>query len=263
MFKLPPTIDPDKVETDLVHKYGVQPQVTSSATLPAGVLYGFIVFTHRSGSFYLADLLLTTRYLNHAQECFNPGNLINFLQSDEQGGNYGEYFSRYVQRQTKNNVCLAKITISELAFLAWYGILDQILENTKFIVIERMDKLGQAISHLIANQTGKFQWFDKPEKEVAPTYDFTKILNILGSITSQAMETSMLMGLNGLIPYHVSYEALVAEPALIVKQIVNFLGVSCGPADLSRVQMRVQATSLNADWRRRFLVEKQTATLLL
>ena len=261
MIKLPPTLDPDKVETELVRTYHLRRQETDLTTLPTNVLYGFIVFTHRSGSFYLADLLLTTRYLNHAQECLNPGKLIKFLQADEGGGTYGDYFSNYVWNSTKNAVCLAKVTIHQLAFLAWYGILNNIISSSKFIVIERMDKLGQAISHSIANQTGKFQWFDKPEREIAPAYNYSNILTLLESITSQVMETGRFMGLNGLVPHHVSYEALVANPALVVARVVDFLGVDCGPVDLGRVAMLVQRTSVNDDWRGRFLAEDQTTAL--
>jgi LPS sulfotransferase NodH len=225
--------------------------------LPDGLTYVFLVFTHRTGSFYLADLLTTSGYFNQAQEAFALGP-VSAVCRRERIGSFSAYFAAVAGLHARNGCYVVKSTIGQLLMLAWHGVLQRVLPRSRFIVIERMDKLAQVISWSIADQTGDFQAYAEagaPAKS-APVYDGKDLRERLARLAHDSALTTSFIGLNGLLPLHVGYERLIADPAGTAASVCAFLDrpeVRCDPA---LVRLRKQATLVNADWRALFLAER-------
>src|SRR5271168_5178606 len=92
------------------------PENGAGVALPDDLACVFIVFTHRNGSFYLANLLATSEYFNEAQEDFSQGAILGGC---EQHGysSLAQYFSAVAQQRARNGHFVAKLTIGELNLL--------------------------------------------------------------------------------------------------------------------------------------------------
>ena len=99
-------------------------------------------------------------------------------------------------------------------------------------MIERADKLAQAISHLIAFQTGKFtSAMNDPAPSAPPAFDRQKIDEILTSIADEYRHFSLFFGRNGISPAHVIYEQLVHDPATVI----SYIGKTLRTPEISRL----------------------------
>ena len=152
---LPPEFDPltdgyaTKIAEDLPLRDG------DGVTLPADLTYVFIVFTNRSGSTYLGELLASTGGFNAAGEPLNIDAVVSGCA--ERGcASLSQYLARIAAEQAFAGHFVVKASISQLATLAHHGLLARILGRSRFVVVERVDKLAQAISWHIATGTGLY-----------------------------------------------------------------------------------------------------------
>ncbi len=121
-------------------------------TLPPGIGLGFLCFTNRSGSNHLADLLAASGRLNRAAEIFNAEEIIP-LQQRFAFRSLGHLVGSLAQWNAVEGRFLAKLGLTHLPLLDAAGLLGPLLGHARFILIEREDKLAQAISLDIARQT--------------------------------------------------------------------------------------------------------------
>ncbi|MBV8614021.1 MAG: hypothetical protein JOY66_09660 [Acetobacteraceae bacterium] len=132
--------------------------------------------------------------------------------------------------------------------------LDRILHRSQFIAMERLDKLGQAVSLAIAEQNQRWAWYLPPALADSDLcFSHTRISEILEWITSQHYGFDRFFAWNAIVPIGVQYESLVADRQGHISAIATQLG--CGPIriDKSRIELRPQATELNRVWRERFV----------
>ncbi|MBU6449501.1 MAG: hypothetical protein KGQ26_07745, partial [Rhodospirillales bacterium] len=123
--------------------------------IPDNVSFLLLGFTNRSGSNYLAELIASDGRIANAGENLNFDTVLE--HSIKRGfKSLHEYFKFLVQHTSFNNIVSIKVAPAHLEVLAVAGIFDKIIDRCKFVVIERNDKLSQAISHAIAFQTGRF-----------------------------------------------------------------------------------------------------------
>jgi LPS sulfotransferase NodH/capsular polysaccharide biosynthesis protein len=252
---LPPSIDPRRHPPDDAFLRLLPRRDGASVALPDGLTYVFIVFVNRSGSTYLAELLASTGFFNVGKEALNPEAAV--LACNLHGwGSLSAYFAETAAREARNGYFVAKATIGQLAVLDWHGLLPRILPSCRFLVIERMDKLAQAISWSIANQTGQFVSLDGQRGPLAAVYDGEAVRRDLARVVDQHAEIGLFMALNGLTPFHLSYETLTAEPSIAGALACQYLGQPHLTCNAGLIRLARQATSMNDDWRARFLAER-------
>lgn len=222
--------------------------------LPA-LTYVFIVFDGRTGSTYLGELLGTTGFFNAAGELLNSDHALEVCAG--RGWNsFATYFANTAAEKSRNAHFVVKASVAQLAMLAEFGILPRILARSRFIVTERMDKLAQAISWLIATRTGRYTSLHD-DTGVEPEYDGRAIGAHLNDLIAGPGNIARFMAMNGIVPMHVSYEMLVSRPHIVSGLVCSFLGQAGLACDPKRVPLRRQATARNAEWRARFLAELQ------
>ncbi len=166
----------------------------------------------------------------------------------------GQYVGWLARTNGRTDTLVSKVSVTQLAILVEAGILDQLLERTSFILLERDDKLGQAISYALALGTNR--WTSAHELRLAPQAVPYAANVITGFIRGVATEMSLFyqfFGLNGIVPMHVSYEQLVATPETVIARIGEWLNLPDVRFVRSALRLERQAGAVNETWRKRFL----------
>lgn len=248
---LPAALDPARDGHGMTIAKGLPARDGATAVLP-DLTYVFIVFTNRSGSTYLGDLLAATGYFNRAGEPLNGDTVVQ--QSRARGlDGFAAYFGAIAAERAQNGHFVLKAAIGQVAVLAGHGILGRILPRSRFIVIQRADKLGQAISWSIASATGKFSSLqDRPPARV-PEYSRKGLTQIIASYSDAEARASEFFGLNGIVPLHLTYELITKYRSLTVRLVCDFLGADAPDYDPARIRLQRQADALNDAWRARYL----------
>jgi trehalose 2-sulfotransferase len=225
----------------------------SALTIPAAARLLFLCFTNRSGSNYLGNLLAAAGLSHNAEEYFNADLVIETCTSHRLPS-FQHYFSHVVRTRSRRGTFLTKVAAEQLALLAQSGILDQLLPVSRFIVIERSDKLAQAISLSIAEQTQQWAWYlPAVISQGELRYSQQRIAELIEVITEQEVATWRFFGLNGIVPLVINYDSLIQDPQTAVDRITAYMRLPRAVIDPSRIELRRQATALNELWRQRFL----------
>ena len=146
--------------SEIAKAISVAPCISTSS--PSAIRFVFICFTNRCGSNYLGDLLSSTGFFESADESLNADNVLAFCR-DRGIRSLPEYFAHVVRRDARNDTYIVKVAAEQIVLLIEAGILGQIVERSDFLLLNRVDKLAQAISRAIAEQNNRWAW-DSPSK---------------------------------------------------------------------------------------------------
>jgi LPS sulfotransferase NodH len=214
-----------------------------------------LCFTNRCGSNYLAHLLATTGAFNEAGEFFNAPTVLE--HSMPRGlRSLQAYFSVLPTLVPHLGRIAAKAGIDQLLMLADAGILDTMGGRVTYLMMQRDDRLGQAISRVIASQNGRWTTAhisDVPDS--ALVFDRAAIDMELAGIAYDNEQFSQFFAINGIVPMHVTYESLLADAGSAVTAVVTKMGLAGLVARPERVAIHRQANAINAAWRRTYLGE--------
>ena len=221
------------------------------ATLPPGARFIFLCFTNRCGSNYLADAMQSDGRLNMAGEFFNADAVLADVKLHGHATFADHVRLQFLWRQRSDRFAV-KIAIPHLALLGQAGVLDAVHARAHYILLTREDRLAQAISLSIAEQSG--QWTaDSPPPSRAPEYIRARIERLIAETASANQLFEQFFARNAIAPIRLSYEAFLADRRRGLAQI----GAAIGLPDLHLVPgaltVERQATALNAAWRARYL----------
>jgi LPS sulfotransferase NodH len=225
----------------------------SSRLIDDHLRFLFICYTNRCGSNLVAQLLASTGAFNLAGEFFNYDTTINQIEKNGLK-DVVSYFDYLCRRVAKKGTLVSKLAVSHLQLLGKAGILDQIIEKSRFIVVERSDRLMQAISLSIAAQTG--QWTSYMPSRIPPediVYSRKQLEAIIENTVEQQRIFDLFFGLNGIEQLKITYEQLVAAPEIHLTALSKWLGTDIGKVDLAQIPLQRQMSERNMEWRHRFL----------
>jgi LPS sulfotransferase NodH len=217
------------------------------------VRYGFLCFTNRCGSNFLANALSSSGHLNRAGEFFNGDAIVdNCLK--EKLASVPEYFNSLTYREGKSGFLLSKLSYMHLEILGKAGILDRIIDLSLFVMVERADKLAQAVSYDLAFQTGKWT-HDMPSRKSKAELEFSydRIVGIIEAILDQNRCFARFFALNGITPAVALYERFVQDPTHQVRLLAQYLGVPGLCYVPENIDLQRQADRVNGEWRERFV----------
>ncbi len=221
--------------------------------IPTGTKFIFLCYTNRCGSNYVAELFASSGAYNLAGEDLNFDTVVD--HSTSHGfKNFQEYFCFLVNMKTKSEVFFLKVAPPHLQLLEKAGILDQINSDSRFVLIERADKLSQAVSFAIAFATGKFTSSingHTDEKDLKFSADL--INNILNGLVENYKMFDLFFAKNGIVPTNINYEQLVDSPAQYLDMINRHLGLDGLSVVPEHVRIERQAGAINALWRDLYL----------
>jgi LPS sulfotransferase NodH len=199
--------------------------VPTATELRRDIRYVFLCFTNRCGSNFLANALGSSGHLNRAGEFFNWDAIVdNCLE--EKLTSLPEYVNSLTYREGKNGFLVSKLSYMHLEILGKAGILDRIIDLSRFVLVERIDKLAQAISYDLAFQTGKWT-HNMPTRRSEAELEFSYgwITEIIEAILDQNQRFARFFALNGIIPSVATYERFVEDPTHQVRLLGPYLGL--------------------------------------
>jgi trehalose 2-sulfotransferase len=219
----------------------------------------FLCYTNRCGSNYVAELFASSSKYNLAGEDLNFDTVIR--HSTEHGfKNLGAYFSFLVRRKARNNTFVIKLAVQHLELLVTSGIMKKIQSQSYFVLIERADKLNQAISFALAFGTGKFtsrqEGHHKPEEV---EFSAAHIQGILQGLVESYRRFDLFFGMNGIVPSYVIYEQLAADSVGYLSRLGTELGLEELTVDPKAVRIERQANEVNLLWRIKYLASEWAA----
>ncbi len=218
----------------------------------------FLCFTNRCGSNFVAQLLASTGACNDAGEFFNAETVLEHASARGLPTlhAYVETLPKLVKRA---RVLAAKASIDQLLMLTDAGILDQLMPDAAFLLIERQDRVAQAISRVIAAQTGRWTSAHRGTEECGePAYDRSAIAAEIDKIVLANAAFCSFFAANGIVPIHRSYEDILRSPQPMMDDIAQRLKLGVLRANPARVRLKRQATDINAVWKARFTADEPT-----
>jgi LPS sulfotransferase NodH len=221
--------------------------------VPTDLDFLFLLFTNRCGSNFLAQVLASTGRFNEAGEFFNADTVLS--HADRNGlTSLPAYFGFVSRLVARGNRMTAKLGIEHIALLSEAGILDAILPRSRFILLERQDRLAQAISRLIAAQT--LQWTSEQPRRVSDdrlVYARSRIEEEISRVELGNNLLRRFLTAAGVAPLHFAYEALVARPQSHLDEVAAWLPLPGLRFDPGRIRITRQANAVNVAWQQGYL----------
>ncbi len=207
----------------------------------------------RSGSEWLCQLMGVTDRLGRPMEYLNPHWNMRFIP-DYPHDVAGEMRAAHRAGVTPNGVFSLKLHAQHFDKLQGEARLSEVCPHAAFVWLTREDRLGQAISRVRAQQSGRYHehWHrDRPE-----AYDAQDIDRTLTEVITLSSRWERFFARNGVTPMKLSYERLQSDPVGAVQAIAALVGERIAPADL-RVEreLKVQRDAVSEEWRSRFLAD--------
>lgn len=215
---------------------------------------GYIVCGYaRTGSTVLCRALRATGKLGYAQEYFNPA-AIETPDGTTYPADPTSQLAEIERRgTTPNGIYGVKMFADQFDALKGFDWISSLPQPT-FIHLERRDALGQALSHVRANQTG--QWSAEQKAQHQPLYDAAAIKAELARAAGYRARWQMFFARNGLSPLWLVYEDVIADLGGAVRTIAKAVGVELPPDLPPLVTLSPQADAINDAWRERFIAEE-------
>lgn len=226
-----------------------------------------IASTPRCGSNFLQRALWRTGCAGAPEEYLTPEYIADFnlrwnttfdapLTVDD--------LSRFIERlwsirTSPNGAFGLKLHGSHLRYAAGPdGSLLAPFQDSQWIWIRRLNRIAQAVSYLMADQTGVWivdgQWLPLSKTSGEPQYDRDGITVRLDQINREEAQWEEFFNRLELTPKVVEYEGLTNHYESSVVDVMKFLGVSPS-ADIVDSGIRRQATDVNAEWEARYRTE--------
>ena len=223
-----------------------------------------LLFTNRSGSNYLAQLLASTGRFNEAGEFFNGDTIVHHVRAQgwhvraqgwraECGPAVQDYVRLLPGLVGRDGRVTVKLAVEHLDLLERAGVLQALLPRMRFLLLERQDRLGQAISRAIASQT--LRWTTEHPGRLRDdqlVYDRGRIDRELALTELGYRLLYRFLRERGVAPLHFYYEQLVEAPQAHLDRVAAWLRVGDLVSEPGLIRIRRQTSAVNREWRRRY-----------
>jgi LPS sulfotransferase NodH len=207
----------------------------------------------RSGSNFLGDLMEQTGRLGRPGEFFSPF-VLEQQHPDRDHAPAASCQLALEEGMSENGVLAIKLFPGHFLRLQHGVRLSEWFGDIRWVWLRRRDRVGQAISLLIAQQTGSFIHKQAAKRE--PSYDRRHLLALLTRIVQQDAMWEAFFARNRIDPLSLWFEDVREDPAGSVAAIGRQLEVELSGATVVPGQrVRSQTTELNERWRERFFAE--------
>jgi trehalose 2-sulfotransferase len=220
--------------------------------------------TGRSGSNLLCGLLRGTGVAGRPEEFFFRGHEPCWARRWGASGPV-EYVHEAMREGTRNGVFGAKVMWFHMPNLlakleAVQGqqdvdertLLESAFPGLRFVWIRRDDVVAQAVSCAKAMQTDQWTAVAPRHPDRVPRFDFAQIHRLVNETEEQNAAWRRWFRRNGIAPFDVRYEDLVADMEGVTRRLLEFLGVAMPTDTPIEPKHARQADSVNAEWAARY-----------
>ena len=214
----------------------------------------------RSGSNLLCGSIVSLDLIGRPTEFFNVEIAERLL-----GGPVSDlercFFLAKERGTSQNGIFSSKLFWHQFAPVLEQFDFDTWLPNKRWVFLQRRDRLGQAISWSIAEQTKR--WTANEETQLAPVYSHEAIAAMLKRLQSDTQSWLRYFDRRKIEPLRIFYEDLVKDLHTQIAAIARLAGGDVLEAEVRRTEpfqqerfpmlLEKQRTQLNEDWRLRFL----------
>ena len=215
-----------------------------------------LVFTNRCGSTFIAAKLSEAGYVGpptaHRNfEFFNHDMLIPWCR--ERGLTSLDAYIRAVAHDhaAPAGTFFSKLSLDQLVWLTRCGAIGRLMPHPIFIHVTRRDVIAQAISLVIAVQTG--EWTSLHDRNpITPDFMPNAILNIAKDIRTQEAAADLYFSLTNATVLRIAYEDAVANPAAIATKLAELGNIAAVPTAQPTLPVERQSGGRNLEFRQRF-----------
>ncbi len=135
----------------------------------------------------------------------------------------------------------------------------ELSKEAKIILLDRTDKIGQAISLVRAMQTGA--WFSGDEPRDLARFDAAQIEWAIHRNNQEMSAWERMLDRSGIIPFRVNYEQILDDRDSVIAGICLYLGAQLqGNARVVLpVELERQSNSQSEKWR--MMLEKRPSSM--
>jgi LPS sulfotransferase NodH len=210
----------------------------------------------RTGSHHLAALLASTGVLGRAYEYFN-GAWMQLHYPEYPGGVLQQLEWAKRLGTTANGVFSIKLHPWAMDRISPYVDIGRDLPEPRFVLLQRKDVLGQAISLYKAHQTGVYTSGGWVPERGRPSYNGDDILKLVQSLLVRQARWEAYFARNGITALRLDYDDIVSSPHRCVYQISRLAGIAeraiIGRATWYRFDR--QSDEINEAWREQFIAD--------
>lgn len=229
------------------------PDMTGRATR------GYAICTApRSGSNWLCQVLTSTGALGRPREYFN-GHARRVLDFPEYPDDRQAQLAHVTTTgASPNGIYGVKLFDYQRRDIAGALALERDLPGLRLVLLQRRDRLGQAISWVRAIQTGQYRATQPRIAE--PAYDGPRIATLLKTIDAEYAAWDSYAESAGLACARLCYEDATQDPAAAVAQIAALFDLGPLRFDPGAIDLPLQRDATSQAWRARFLAEAGCST---
>lgn len=211
----------------------------------------------RSGSQFLASALWKTGLLGAPCEYLFPAYDMRPMMNRLRATSQADYIAKLLAcRTSRNGVFGINVHIQHFnSFLRSYPALPDVLAPLTYIHTTRRNKLAQAVSMAKAYQTSA--WTSQMKASTSSAQYSRELIEMcLKDVDQQERDWEQWFASNNVTPFRLVYEDLAADPAAMVRSIIELLGVQGDePEQVEVPAVEKQGDGTNNEWIARFEAE--------
>lgn len=210
--------------------------------------------TPRTGSNVLCDVLVQTGLVG-MKSLNDAGFFIGYGEGVKKAYEEGAVDAYFARNRTDNGVEGCKLGwdyVEHLNHNLAFGAVDDILAKfDKHLLVRRNNEVAQAVSRLIARQTGQWTSLDK-RLDVVPQYSRDRISYFIAQNAGWEASVFTWLELHDIRPYVMSYESNAHNWRSAAIEVVEALEI---PDEVGFVQptLERQEDSIKEEWIERYL----------
>ena len=230
------------------NRHFVVPEQVDPIKTPINIM----VFVNRSGSSLLSQYLEATGKFSAFGEPLSAEMIIE--RSGAAGFSSFEAYLRglYAEIHSQGRQVGLKASLDQVLMLLRSHAIPRLFPSARWIFLERLDIVAQAISFCIATQTGTY-YSDQEVRGAAPLYNFRAISRRARLLSRNYADCRLLLSSCAIQPYHLTYERFILQPEEETRKLAAFLGEQAVTIDTAAVRLDKQSDHINEAFRERFV----------
>ena len=143
--------------------------------------------------------------------------------------------------------------LPDQSYRAAHDLLREVMPDPAWVTLDRQDVIRQSISHVRALRSDRWRGISRSGLTLNPPvrYVFPDLLQAVQWAHSCRLQWRRFFAANGLTPYRISYEALLADRDATLLALFRALGGD--HATVPPLRISKQADALSDEWHRLFL----------